>query len=570
MRDQRDLSEIQYDEAVAEKVFAAEKNISGVRAAVILLNTLVYVFLMDKQDTIPWLAHTIIVVAITYAFYVLLFQPYRKFPLFLASYFTYITDGILITLWLLATGGYDSPFHVLWYISILAVGFRFSPRVIIFTAFLYAALYLGLLAYTDEISGHTAKIVVRIGYIFLTAYLGILISGEMLAQTRQKKKMQLLAQEAKEAEEKLKVQTHLYETMLNAQSELGEGVSITEGARIVYANEALCKIYGYTEQELIAFPSFLDLIVPEERESLAERLRQRLSGTEMAYKGQTIVKHKDGHHVHIAYSLKMITNEGKQQLFSIIRDITEEVRSREALEKSTLDLARSKELEQKKDEFIGVASHELKTPLTSLKGYIQLVQRTLDSGTDHEAAKIYTSKTHMHVERLTSLINDLLDVSRVQAGKLEFYLTDFDLHEMLQETVESMQHVSQTHKIVIENNIPQILKGDRTRLEQVLTNLITNAVKYSPKSDTVTVSAHKNEKEVIIAVKDSGMGIPKEHSERIFERFFRVESSGATMKIPGLGIGLYISAEIVKRHNGKIWVESEEGKGSTFYISLPI
>lgn len=555
------------ESAAAEKVFAAEKNVSLVRIVVIVLNVFVYLVMMAKQDTIPWLAYAISGVASAYALAVLFFQPYRRYPIFLASYFTYTTDAVLITLWLLATGGYESPFYLLWYLSITAVAFRFSPRITVFTSILYSACYLLMLALIGELQGHAVELTLRTGYIIIAGYLGTLISKEMLDQTIQKRQMQRLAKEAREAEERLQLQTQLYESLLNAQSELGEGVSIIENSRFIYVNDALCNIYGYSEKELLELPSFLDIIAPEERKSLKEKLQKRLSGTELPFSGRTIVINKSGQSVNIAYSVKMIRRNGKQQLFSIVRDITEEIRSKEDLEQRTLDLERTRELERQKDEFIGVASHELKTPLTSLKGYVQLLQRTLDNSGD-ATAQLYATKTNIHIDRLNKLVSDLLDSSRIHTGKLQLNITSFDINEMVAEVVESMQHTSQTHTIRYAKSISQAVHGDRMRLEQVLTNLITNAIKYSPKSKEVIVSVERKGEDVVVAVKDFGLGIPEMLMDKIFERFFRVDSHAGS--VPGLGIGLYISAELVKRHRGRIWAESKEGEGSVFYFSLPI
>jgi PAS domain S-box-containing protein len=553
--------------AAAEKVHAAEKSVALIRAAVIVLNTFVYLFLMSKTGTIPWLAYAIIGVAWTYAFLVIILQPYRKYPIFLTSYFTSGTDALLITFWILATGGFASPFYVLWYLSIVAVSFRYSSRVILATSVLYIICYLALLASRGEISGHAADLVVRTCYIVLVAATGTLISKETLEQTFRKKQMEELALEARRSNERLEIQTTLYENLLKAQSELGEGVCITEGQKFVYVNDALCRIYGYSEGELLGSVSFLDLIHPAERETFSIKLRERLNGSDLPHNGQVIVKTKSGSSIHIAYSLKILETKGKKQLFSIIRNITDEVISRQILEQRTLDLARSKELEQKKDEFLGVASHELKTPLTSLKGYVQLLQRTLENKEDHAVAQLYATKTHVHIERLNRLISDLLDSSRIQAGKLQFSVTSFDISTLVTEAVESMQHTSQSHQIKFSPPFSQEVFADKMRLEQVLTNLISNAIKYSPKGNEVFVELSRSSNEIIVSVRDAGMGIPKEYLDKVFDRFFRVESGG---KIPGLGIGLYISAEIVRRHGGRIWAESEEGQGSVFSFSLPV
>lgn len=243
----------------------------------------------------------------------------------------------------------------------------------------------------------------------------------------------------------------------------------------------------------------------------------------------------------------------------VTRDLTDRKEIEEALKKAN----------EKKDEFIGVASHELKTPLTSLKAYIQLLQREIN-GNPTANGIIYIQKASGYIEKLSSLISDLLDVSKIQAGKLEFNIREIDFEKTITEAIDNLKHTAHTHKIIVDNRLtePVIIRADRDRIEQVINNLLSNAIKYSPKADKVEVKLSKTNKAVQVAVTDYGFGIPEENQKRIFERFFRVEGQGSF--ISGLGIGLFITCQIVSRHNGKIWVESQEGKGSTFYVTLPI
>lgn len=221
--------------------------------------------------------------------------------------------------------------------------------------------------------------------------------------------------------------------------------------------------------------------------------------------------------------------------------------------------------QKKKDEFISIASHELKTPLTSIKGYLQL----LDAIEDKQPNRSYVVKALNNVNKLEQLIRDLLDVSKIQSGQLELNMKEFDMDQLLDETISAIQMVSGTHKIVWENNFNNnvTILADRQRIEQVLTNLLSNAIKYSPGERKVMVYSKKTETELIIKIRDFGLGIPKEERLNIFERFYRTKD--LSMTITGFGLGLYICRDIVSRHNGKIWMEAEE-KGSAFYFSLPL
>ena len=222
-------------------------------------------------------------------------------------------------------------------------------------------------------------------------------------------------------------------------------------------------------------------------------------------------------------------------------------------------------LNAKKDEFIGLASHELKTPLTSITGYLQLLQRSETS----EVNKNFIKKTIEKVDKLTSLVNDLLDVSKIEAGKLQLHLENFDFKEVLNESIEIASYSNSTHLIHLNCcKDPLIIHADRQRIEQVLINLITNAIKYSPKANTVDIEVKRIGNELTVGVRDYGIGIAKEKQANIFSRFYRVEELNPN--ISGLGIGLYISKEIIDRHNGKIWVESEIGQGSVFYFTLSL
>jgi signal transduction histidine kinase len=236
---------------------------------------------------------------------------------------------------------------------------------------------------------------------------------------------------------------------------------------------------------------------------------------------------------------------------------------------STLyDITQEKELEQRKDDFINMASHELKTPLTSMKLYLELLLKRIKTYDDEKATKTLVSiKTQ--TEKLQGLANDLLDVSRIQTGKLHFVKETFDLTSIIEETVELLQETTNRHKITFVGKNTCIVYADRFRMYQVLTNLITNAIKYSPTGKEIIVKAKPENEKVVISVQDFGIGIAHEQKNKIFDRLYQVTEAKAKT-FPGLGMGLYISKEIIKRHKGKIWVESEKGKGSTFYFSLPI
>jgi PAS domain S-box-containing protein len=235
-----------------------------------------------------------------------------------------------------------------------------------------------------------------------------------------------------------------------------------------------------------------------------------------------------------------------------------------------VDMSEQQALEQRKNEFISMASHELKTPVTSLKGFTNILQRRLTRQGDEQGLH-YLSRMDVQLDKLTALISDLLDISRMQSGKLILRVKPFDLDRLVEETVENVQAATTTHRLLIEGSTGSWVLGDQERLAQVCVNLLTNAIKYSPLSSAVRVCLFRDDEaqQAVISVQDFGIGIDKSHHEHLFERFYQV-TDPEEKTYPGLGIGLYISREIVTRHQGRMWVESSKGSGSTFYVALPL
>jgi two-component system CheB/CheR fusion protein len=226
------------------------------------------------------------------------------------------------------------------------------------------------------------------------------------------------------------------------------------------------------------------------------------------------------------------------------------------------------ELLIKKDEFISIASHELKTPITSLKAALQMMERVSLKNEDMKQVRTFVIKSIKQADKLIELVQDLLDVTKIQSGKLELRKTKFILDELIAECCEEIQNGSARHTLVVKGEKNIEIYADRNRLEQVILNLLSNAIKYSPGGNTVIVSIVREGNDVKIAVTDFGIGIPAEKQEFLFDRFYRVEKN--SQKYAGLGLGLYISSEIIKRHNGRITIQSEEGKGSTFWFTMPL
>ncbi|QJD94536.1 PAS domain-containing sensor histidine kinase [Mucilaginibacter robiniae] len=236
---------------------------------------------------------------------------------------------------------------------------------------------------------------------------------------------------------------------------------------------------------------------------------------------------------------------------------------------SGMDITEMKEHEQIKNDFIGMASHELKTPITSIKAYVQLLLNIYKDANDDDFLKKSLNTVNKQISKLTRLISDLLDVSKMESGQLSLNTEPVKLNDLLKETVEEVQHTATHHDIVYQHEGVCTVLADRDRIAQVITNFLTNAIKYSPENDRVDVKLSIKYNEALVAVQDYGIGINPIDQNKIFNRFYRVEGRNE-QTFSGFGIGLYVAAEIIKRHNGKFWVESEKGKGSVFYFSIPL
>ena len=229
------------------------------------------------------------------------------------------------------------------------------------------------------------------------------------------------------------------------------------------------------------------------------------------------------------------------------------------------ELKRARFVDEKKNEFISIASHEIKTPITIVKAYAQMLKAM--HGDCSQKVNEIIDKLYGQTTKLTYLANQLMDVSKVDNGNLEYQYEKVNINEFITEIVAVLKHVYPTNEVVISPCQEIDVSIDKLRMEQVLTNLIGNASKYSAQNSTIQVRNYLEDDYVRIAISDQGIGMSSAHIERIFEKFYRAEE--VTSSHPGLGMGLYITSKIVSDHGGQIWVESEHGKGSTFCFTIP-
>lgn len=233
-----------------------------------------------------------------------------------------------------------------------------------------------------------------------------------------------------------------------------------------------------------------------------------------------------------------------------------------------LDITAHKQDEIRKNDFIAMVSHELRTPLTLLQAHVQMLASRAKKAKD-EFNIISLDKAHIQVKKMGVLINGFLNVSSFGAGKIYLNPQVFQVDALLEEIVEEMALITKSHTIMLQQCSALTIKADRDKIGHVVNNFLSNAIKYSPNGGNIVVSCKELNGIAQISVKDEGMGIKPEDQKKVFDRYYRIETAD-TQTTSGFGLGLYLSAEIIQRHNGKVWVESETGKGSTFYFSLPL
>ncbi|TSJ39732.1 hypothetical protein FO440_18515 [Mucilaginibacter corticis] len=360
------------------------------------------------------------------------------------------------------------------------------------------------------------------------------------------------------------------------------GVYAGREMRIVMANKAILDVWG--KGSGVIGQTYYEILPELEGSGIYEQLdRVFMTGEAFHARNQRVDIVVDGklqpYYFNYSFTPLLDTLGQIYGVMNTAAEITDLVMAKEQVEQSERELRGiklqleaelevSRELQRQKDDFIGMASHELKTPITSLSAVIQLAQVKLKNNPDPFLAQAM-DKAVVQIKRMTGMINGFLNVSRLESGKIEIIKTTFDIGGLLREVVDEIKLTASTHPVVLDNCPFLEIAADRDKISSVISNLVSNAIKYSDKGKTVTVSCSSSPVSVTVSVKDEGMGIAPEDTDKIFDRYYRVKTEH-TQHIAGFGIGLYLSAQIVQLHDGRIWVESETGKGSTFYFSLPL
>ena len=229
------------------------------------------------------------------------------------------------------------------------------------------------------------------------------------------------------------------------------------------------------------------------------------------------------------------------------------------------DITVQRYAERQREDIIGFVAHELRNPLANIVLCNDLMEETIKEGKPKEIADLL-ARNKNNVFRLNKMIAELYDATKVGSGNMQLEMSEFNFQEMIKDAIDTIEVLQPDYKIITKGKANIKVRGDRHRLIQVVTNYLSNGIKYSKGSDKVELTMDYDERNVTVSVKDKGLGISKEQLPYIFNRFFRAEK---TKNLEGVGLGLYLCSQIIKAHNGKVWAESEEGKGSTFYFSIP-
>ncbi|MFC1916963.1 ATP-binding protein, partial [Chloroflexota bacterium] len=337
---------------------------------------------------------------------------------------------------------------------------------------------------------------------------------------------------------------------------------LDEAGNFTFVNLNSIEVFGFTLKESNADWPALQMFAPEERGRIKENFQRVLSGEELGGVEYTALKKDGSRFPVIAYASPIIEETKGVGLRGIIVDITE----LKQLEKRVFEY---EELNELKGNLLSTVSHELRTPLAIIKGYTTMLM-DYDCRLRQDEKRLYLQSIDRATDRLTELVESLLDMSQLEAGLMKLNKQPTSISNLIQETVAEAKLRAPRHEIVLNliNRLP-VIDIDAKRIRQVLDNLIDNAIKYSEEGTRIAIEVRRMGQELQVSVTDQGIGIPPAELTMVFDRMYRIEQR-LTPEVGGVGLGLAICKGLVQEHGGRIWVESEPGKGSTFYFAIPI
>ena len=357
--------------------------------------------------------------------------------------------------------------------------------------------------------------------------------------------------ELKNFEEKLKESEEKYSNLVEKSN---DGIVLIQDGKVTFLNQNMSKMMGFSVKEGLD-RNFLDFVAPEDRKMVYEKYVARLQGKKVETRYEFNLVDKNKNKLPIEANVSLINFSGQIGIMAVVRDMT-----------------KSKENEKIKSEFVSVTSHQMRTPLTGIKWFTELLL-TKKAGVLSDKQTDYLQQVQISNERMIKLVDDLLSVSRMESTeKFKVSTKPEDVVKIFHQVIDGEKVISDKKniKIIHEGKCLEsfVVNIDREKFFLVLQNILDNAIKYSSNNSTIFVRCRPEKTNLIFSITDCGIGIPKKQQHRMFERFFRADNVISTQ--PGTGLGLYIAKYIVEKHNGKIWFESEENKGTTFYVSLPI
>jgi PAS domain S-box-containing protein len=341
-----------------------------------------------------------------------------------------------------------------------------------------------------------------------------------------------------------------------------EGIAEVDGRqRVLFVNRACLEMVGRPELDLIGIQA-ADLLTAEHRGTLEAAIEAFLSASEGA--GEPVTLRYQGRVLRVTCAW-IAPGEVTQGFFVILRDVTDLASKIEEL--SALN-ARLQAMDRMRSELLTMVSHDLHTPLTAIKGSLEVL---LHETVGIELRRELLGIAQKNADRLFRMVSDILDLARIEAGRFQGRREPFDVLTILRGTIDRLRQLSQDRRITVTLTAPEgslMVSADSLRLEQVFTNLLGNGLKFTPREGRIDVAAEERGADILVTVADSGVGIPPEHLDRIFDRFYRVPMP-ASSAVDGTGLGLSICKAVVEEHGGRIWVESQVGRGSTFFVTIP-
>ncbi len=458
----------------------------------------------------------------------------------------------------------DSSFVFRYVFALLAVAFVVGakylffppydvPFLLVWLAIIVSALYGGMM------SGLLATVitVLLVNFLFIPAQFTFKISHLIFVESLIYVSLGTLVSFLIERERIERKKSYVQAEQLRVTlASIGDAVITTNvDGNIIFMNKVAENLTGWRNSEVAGkrLESVFNIANERTKKKVGNPVKKVMKKNKIVgLANHTVLIRKDGRFMPIDDSAAPIrdTSGNLIGVILIFRDVTQK-----------------RQLEQKKDDFVSIASHELRTPVTSIKLFTQFLKKKLSKNKDKEMVKILEN-VDGQVKKLTDLINDLLDLSKMQSKKPNYKKQMLSIDNLARETIKNLRQIYPSHDFILEGSVGKKVHADRDRIRQVLVNLISNAVKYSNGNKKVLIKLEKSESNIIVGIQDFGTGIPSDQLDKIFDRFYQVGTRKSKSN-PGLGLGLYISSEIIKGHKGKIWVDSRVGEGSTFQFSLP-